>query len=163
MARQSSSPSISPIDFEVAAIPPRTLDAIRINGIDRYGNPLSIRKEERAPLRCCLREATAGELIAAIAYCPFPWHGPFAEVGPVFIHAEACDGYVARASYPTAFRHRRQIFRAYGYDRAIARAEVVDGIDAEPAIAELLRRPEVDFVHSRNVAAGCFMFEIRRA
>lgn len=160
MARQL--PSTPPASFQISAIPPRTLQAIRMNGVDEYANPLNTVTQKDAPLRCCLRDATDGEPIAVIAYCPFPWSSPYAEVGPVFIHAEPCAGYDARALYPEGFRRRRQIFRAYGYDRKIVHAQIIDGIDADPAIADLFRRADVDFVHSRNVEWGCFMFEIRR-
>lgn len=161
-AAPSQSAARHGVDFQVSAIPAATLERVRTNGVDDYGNRVSFLTEDGAPLRCCLRDATAGERVAVIAYCPFPWSGPFAEVGPIYIHPESCSGYTENARYPTGFRRRRQIFRAYGHDRTIAHAQIVDGIEAEAAIAELFSRVDVDFVHSRNVAAGCFMFEIRR-
>jgi hypothetical protein len=39
---------------------------------------------------------------------------------------------------------------------------IVEGRDAETAIADLFARPDVDHVHSRNVLAGCYMFAITR-
>lgn len=137
---------------------------MRDAGVDDIGNELAVtvKPDGGYPLRCCLRESTPRERIALIAYRPFPWDGVYAEVGPVFIHADECGGYQDTDAYPEGFRHRQQIFRAYGHDRTIVDAEIVEGVNAEDAIAALLTRPEVDFVHSRNLAYGCFMFVIHR-
>jgi hypothetical protein len=150
--------------FRIAALPPETLARVRAAGVDDLGNALVVTTspEGGQPLRCCLRDARPGERIALMAHRPFPWDGVYAEAGPIFVHADGCGGYPDTAAYPEGFRHRQQIFRAYGHDRTIVGAEIVDGARAEGAIADLLARPEVDFVHSRNVAYGCFMFAIHR-
>lgn len=150
--------------FFVSAIPPDTLARVRVAGVDDFGNELAatVDPEGGEPLRCCLRESAPGERTALIAYRPFPWDGIYAEVGPVFIHRDQCPGYQAADAYPEGFRHRQQILRAYGHDRTIVDAEIVEGADAEDAVSALLARPDVDFIHSRNVAYGCFMFTIHR-
>jgi hypothetical protein len=154
----------STTSFRIAALPPETLARLRAAGVDDFGNDLVVTTEPEGghPLRCCLSEARPGDRIALLAYRPFPWDGVYAEAGPVYIHADECGGYPDTAAYPEGFRHRQQIFRAYGSDRTIVDAEIVEGARAEDAIADLLARPEVDFVHSRNVAYGCFMFAIHR-
>ncbi|HKE51902.1 MAG TPA: DUF1203 domain-containing protein [Actinomycetes bacterium] len=158
------SPLTDAVTLQISPIPVETLRRIRERGIDDLGNPVVVQvdAEGGSPLRCCLRDAAPGERIAPIGYNPFPWSGPYAETGPVFIHPEECPGYQERNSYPEGFRHRQQIFRAYSAQRRIVDAVIVNGADAEPALAELLARPEVDFVHSRNVAYGCYMFTVRR-
>jgi hypothetical protein len=151
--------------FVIAALPAGDLDRIRAARRDDFGNPLSPLADETggSPLRCCLRDARPGEHIALIAYRPFPWLGPYAEVGPVFIHAEPCDGYTEPSRYPEGFAHRRQLLRAYDHDRRICDAlPVKDGSQAERVLSWLLLRPEVDFVHSRNLEWGCYMFTVRR-
>ncbi|MGH8836837.1 MAG: DUF1203 domain-containing protein [Actinomycetes bacterium] len=150
--------------LQISPIPVETLRRIRECRIDDLGNPVvsEVDTEGGSPLRCCLRDATPGERVAAIGYNPFPWSGPYAETGPVFIHADECPGYQELHSYPAGFRHRRQIFRAYSAQRRIVDAVIVAGADAEAALTELLARLDVDFVHSRNVAYGCYMFTVRR-
>jgi hypothetical protein len=150
----------------VAALPPADLDRIRLAGADDFGNPVSPIVDETggSPLRCCLRDARPGERIALIGYRPFPWLGPYAEVGPVFIHAEACDGYREPHTYPVGFAHRRQLLRAYDRSHRICDAlPVKDGSQAERVLPWLLDRPDVEFVHSRNVEWGCYMFTVRRS
>ncbi|HKH87255.1 MAG TPA: DUF1203 domain-containing protein [Acidimicrobiales bacterium] len=151
--------------FAVEAIAAADLDRIRAAGVDDFGNPMNPSVDEAggSPLRCCLRDSTPSERIALIALRPFPWPGPYAEAGPVFIHAEACAGYTEPYRYPEGFAHRRQLLRAYDHDRRICDAmQATDGQQAERILSWLLSRPEVDFVHSRNVEWGCYMFAVRR-
>jgi hypothetical protein len=152
--------------LHVEALSSTDLERIRRRGIDDFGNHLDATVVEEAggtPLRCCLREAVPGERVALIAYQPAKLGGPYAEVGPVFIHAEACDGYTTPGRYPDGFRGRRQLLRAYTADGRIADALIAENGDrAEEVCATFLARPEVAYIHSRNVLYGCYMFTVRR-
>jgi hypothetical protein len=145
------------------AIPAGELDTIRMAGRDEAGNVLDIRvhAEGGAPLRCCLREARAGERLLLIAYTPPGTAGAYAERGPVFIHAEHCDGYPTPHQYPPGLIGRPQVVRAYDRQGRIADGVLVaDGHQAQGVIAELLGRPEVGLVHLRNVGYGCYNFSV---
>src|SRR3954452_24007357 len=79
------------LDLEYLPVPVTDLDRIRCNHHDDHGNPLVAQTAETGlPLRCCLRLSTAGERVALISYQPSAVGGPYAEVGPVFIHVEDC-------------------------------------------------------------------------
>lgn len=151
--------------FQIEAITPTTLDAIRRVGRDRAGNRFCpfITHEGGEPLRCCLRLARAGEQIALIAYQPAGGTGPYQETGPVFVHAAVCAGYPDGAGWPPEFRGRQQVLRGYDHSGRIANAVLVDGAEAERGIALLLGDPQVAVVQSRNVLYGCYMFTIRRS
>lgn len=152
--------------FRIEALPSADLARIRDRGVDDFGNPVLITVDHDpggAPLRCCLRDAVAEERVALIAWRPASTGGAYAEVGPVFVHADSCQGYDAGDRYPEGFRHRSQIFRAYDADGRQVDNRIVEGDDAEVAIAELFSRPDVAYLHSRNVLAGCYMFTIARA
>ena len=150
--------------YRIIALASSELERVRSRGRDDFGNALAIttnHEQGGAPLRCCLQEAEVGERVALMAHRPSPVPGAYAEVGPVFVHAGPCAGWT-RTGYPSAFRWRRQLLRAY--DRE---GRQVDNVLAEPGEAEaciesLLDRPEVAFVHSRNPMAGCFMFTVER-
>ncbi len=157
----------TPAGFHIDAIPRAILEEIWTTGRDPFGHPLEIMVNEAprsAPLRCCLKEATVGETVGLLAYGPMDQPGPYAEVGPVFIHPTPCDGYEEPHRYPADFRHRRQVLRVYdGAGRMLYDLnQIVEGDEAEAAIATLLQDPRVAVVHSRNVLAGCYMFAIRR-
>jgi hypothetical protein len=151
--------------FFISALPADDLARIRASGIDDFDNVLVpfVDEDGGAPLRCCLRESTPGELIVLLAYRPFPWAGPYAEVGPVFCHAQECEGYKTTDLYPEGFAHRRQLLRAYDRDHRICEGlQAKDGLQAQNLLKGLLSLDEVDFVHSRNVEWGCYMFSASR-
>jgi hypothetical protein len=153
--------------LHVEAIPAETLASIRDRGTDDFGNLLIVtvvNDEGGTPLRCCLREARVGERVTLIAYQPARTGGPYAEVGPVFIHAEPCPGYAACDRYPDGFRHRQQLLRAYSADGYIVDAAIADNGDAAEALCTaFFRRHAIAYIHSRNLLWGCYMFTIRRS
>ena len=149
-------------DLEFVPVPPADLNRIRCNGIDDYGNPFTVQTTEAGvPLRCCLSLSTDGEQVALIAHRPSPLGGPYAEVGPVFVHAEACPGF-AGDGFPADFSERRAVLRPYDADGLM-----LDGVVAEPGTSDgelkrLFDDPEVALVHVRNLIAGCWNFSVRR-
>jgi hypothetical protein len=151
------------MSFQVSAIAATELDRVRADGVDDLGNELRPGPASGGePLRCCLRDASEGEDIVLIGYRPNELGGPYAETGPVFVHAAPCAGYGEPTAYPAGFRDRTQVFRSYGPDGRIVDGEVVAGADADAAIERLLARPEVARIDSRNVTYGCYMFRIER-
>lgn len=147
-------------------IPAAVLMQIRTEMRDEAGNPLAVRADAGGgnPLRCCLRETFPGERVLLLSYTPPGTTGPYAERGPVFIHPEACPGYVTPGHYPSGLSHRQQVVRAYDHLGRIADGVLVaDGEHAMSAIRELFSRAEVATVHLRNVEYGCYNFAVRRA
>ena len=65
---------------------------------DGHGNQLSpfAATGQGEPLRCCLRYAELGGQITLISYAPFDHPSVWTEVGPVYVHAERCDGHTYR-------------------------------------------------------------------
>ena len=146
-------------------IPPAMLEQIRAAAVDEAGNRLAVQVDPDggSPLRCCLRESVPGERVLLIAYTPPGTRGPYAERGPVFIHAEPCPGYRTPDQYPPGLRHRQQVVRAYDRQGRIADGVLVsDCGQALTMIRELLARPDVPIVHVRNVGHGCYNFAVRR-
>ncbi|WP_344497537.1 DUF1203 domain-containing protein [Streptomyces enissocaesilis] len=134
-------------------------------------------EEGGAPLRCCLRLSEAGEHIALVSYTPLrrwaaeTWARPGAydEQGPVFIHAQGCEGPAGAVDgYPFARPGALRTVRRYNAEGKITGGrllEIPDGTTAgfDAAFAEALADPEVVLVHVRAVEYGCFHFEVRRA
>lgn len=148
------------------AIAPAKLQEIRAAGTDEAGNRLAVQSDSSggSPLRCCLRESAPGERLLLIAYTPPGTGGAYAERGPVFIHAEPCDGYLTPDEYPPALSHRQQVVRAYDQDGQIADGVLAsDGEHAMAVTRGLLARPDVTLVHLRNVGYGCYNFAVRQA
>jgi hypothetical protein len=91
--------------------------------------------------------------------------------GPVFVHASACPGYSENDAYPAGYRDwPPMVFRPYRHHAelgcdAIAydAIEIGGGDTAESLIRTIFADPTINFIHTRNVHAGCFMFSITRA
>jgi hypothetical protein len=148
-------------DYLIHALPIDVLTHVRGAGPD----PSIERRTSNAggePLRCCLRDAAEGEELILFNYEPRLPASPYREVGPVFAHASGCAGPDSTTMYPAGWLGRPQVLRAYDRRGWIHDAVMHDGTDPEPVIARFLDNPEVERVHSRNVAYGCYMFTITR-
>ena len=116
------------------------------------------------PLRCCLRNAEAGEACILFGYRPeLPSEeSPYAEIGAVFAHADECAG-PAEQTYPSDWATKAQVLRAYDSRGWIHPATTThDGTDPVAAINAVLAEDGVVAVHSRNIAYGCYMFTATR-
>ncbi|HYZ16311.1 MAG TPA: DUF1203 domain-containing protein [Candidatus Acidoferrum sp.] len=146
-----------PIDDAVAR-------RIRETMHDEHGNRLHVRvsEDDSNPCRSCLRVTKSGSRLILFAHRPFTTDGPYAEIGPVFIHAEECAPYAETERFPADFRPRRLTFRAYDGQGEIDDATVADGADAETVLQRLFARDDVAEVHVRNPAWGCYDFRVVR-
>lgn len=152
--------------YEIAALPAAGLADVRARGVDAHGTSVEHWSASGGePLRCCLRDAAAGEDLILFGCEPrLPAASPYREVGAVFAHKMPCSGVAATDRYPTGWYGRSQVLRAYdrrGWIHAATR--VHDGVNPEGVITAMLANPDIVEIHSRNVAYGCYMFAITRA
>lgn len=61
--------------------------------------------------------------------------GAYAETGPIFVHPHDCGGYSDTGRQPSAFRHRRQLLRAYDHQGDRVGNTLVEGARAEAELA----------------------------
>lgn len=153
--------------FTVLPLAPARLAAMRAAGVDHGGNPIEVIVDADGgwPLRCCLRDSRVGEEVAIVAWRPFEWSGAYAEMGPVVIHADECEGYDA-GTVPPQFESRRQLIRPYTADHRIAydHIRIVEEDESlADAIDGVLAQPEVHSALVRNVLAGCLSFAAVRS
>jgi hypothetical protein len=160
----------------VSAIDPAALSELRVR--DDAGRPPRLLTDDEggSPLRCCLRRIKPGERVALVSYAPLRrWAartgadpGPYEELGPVFIHAEACPG-PAGTGFPPALLGDRWMLRKYAAEGHILGgvllepAQAPDASAADAALAAALSEPGVALVHVRALEFGCFQFEAARA
>jgi hypothetical protein len=152
----------------VRAIDPARLDTIRARGTDGHGNELRpfAATGQGEPLRCCLRFARPGERITLISYAPFDHPSVWTEVGPVYIHADRCDGYSGADGLPPELATGPRVLRTYraddtmNYDKLTV---VTDEADLQPIIERLLAEPDVATVHVRTLAPQCFLYAVTAA
>jgi hypothetical protein len=151
--------------FAYLPVDDMTVRAVRETLRDAHGNALRVQESDSdtAPCRSCLRVTPRGTRLILFAHRPFETEGPYAEIGPVFVHAEACEPYRARSVFPPDFRARPLVFRAYDAAGAIHGATLAYGKEAERTLARQFADVAVARVHVRNPAWGCFDFAVERA
>ena len=118
------------------------------------------------PCRHCLSSVAAGEPYLVLAYSPFTELQPYAEVGPIFLHAEPCAAYADREAIPEFFLNgEARIVRGYDRDDRIiyGTGKVVGGSDIAAYAGDLLNDPTTAYVHVRSSSNNCFSFRIDRA
>jgi hypothetical protein len=165
--------------YEVRAVDPAVVKELRDTD-DAGLVPRPERDVEGgSPLRCCLRHSAPGERIALVAYAPLRrWAaatgadpGPYAETGPVFVHAAAedCPGPPGDSRYPAPLHGERRVFRCYDAQGRILGGRLVQLTAEEGAagaadavLAARFADPRVALVHVRAVEYGCFLFEAVR-
>ncbi|MGW6546754.1 DUF1203 domain-containing protein [Streptomyces massasporeus] len=156
------------IAYTARPITPSALEELRTT--DDAGRPADAftDTEGGSPLRCCLRHSEPGERLALVSYAPLRrWAsetganpGPYDELGPVFIHAEECEG-PADGTLPFTGSHRT--LRRYSAEGRILGGRLVGEPGAFPqALREAFDDPAVALVHVRAVEYGCFLYEVRR-
>ena len=93
--------------FRIRAINSDVAQRVRQTLTDDFGNQLTVSVADSPwPCRSCLRVGGTGERRIVFAYRPFATSGPYAEVGPIFIHAEGCTPYAEVNQFPRDFVER---------------------------------------------------------
>ncbi|MFX4270966.1 DUF1203 domain-containing protein [Propionibacteriaceae bacterium Y1685] len=146
------------------AIDADELDEVRTTGSDRAGHraePLLDTNGGRQ-LRCCLGRSEPGETLLLISHAPLRQERPWREIGPVYVHADRCDGYDPATGVPGWLDDAPRVLRAYRADGSMQHPShrIVEpgqrgGVAA--ALSEMLREPEVVEVHVRNLREQCFI------
>ena len=150
------------------AMPTETARAFLAGANDANGQPpdRGISDGQGNPCRHCLTDIPEGEPFLILAYRPFPVPQPYAEVGPIFLHAEACVRYDGSAGIPAMLLDREQILiRGYGEDDRIVygSGQVIPTADLAGTAAKMFERPEIAYIHLRSASNNCFQCRIDRA
>ncbi len=118
------------------------------------------------PCRHCLHNVRAGDKYLILSHRPFPSPQPYAETGPIFLHADECERYAQTDQLPEMF-NRSSDFILRGYscqDRIVyGTGGVVKTGGIADRAAELLKRDDVAYVHMRSARNNCFQCRIEMA
>jgi hypothetical protein len=149
------------------AMPTATARAFQAGEPDAYGHRPEIRKADGPgfPCRHCLTDIAPGEDVLVLAYRPFSALQPYAETGPVFLHARLCERHPEAADTPDLFLTRPQMLvRGYSADERIVYGTgvVVPSAQIAETAARILERPEIAFVDLRSASNNCFQCRVER-
>ncbi|HEV7179497.1 MAG TPA: DUF1203 domain-containing protein [Candidatus Baltobacteraceae bacterium] len=151
-----------PTPLRFVPVPEEIAERARRTMKDAFGHSLHVQREH-GPCRICLRIASEEEPedFILLSYQPLADRNPYAEIGPIFVHARPCTPYDADA-YPEAFLSRTVVVRAYDKEGAIFDATIAGPGEAEGAAATFLMNPTVEEVHVRAQTYTCYDFKIIR-
>ena len=144
------------------AIPTEIAREARTALRDRFGHALSAAKT-KAPCRHCLKISREPEDLILLSYQVLPDDGPYAEIGPIFVHARPCERYGDAETFPPDFVERPLVLRAYDRAGAILDATVAEPGTAPAVASRFLEDERVAQVHVRHVSYTCYDFKIVRA
>lgn len=153
-----------PIRF--VALETRLVQALQDGAADANGQrPERAASPGGAPCRHCLADIAEGEPMLIVAHRPFPAPQPYAEVGPMFLHAEACPRGGGDARIPPFLDSPQYIVRGYGADHRIlyGTGKVVATAHIPAEAAALLDDARVAYVHVRSATNNCYHCRIERA
>ena len=149
------------------------LETETVRALQRGGQDANQQIPQRAisdggaiPCRHCLSPVAKGEEYLILSHRPFPRAQPYAESGPIFLHARECERAADTPDAAPMFTYGRAfILRGYrnndwiNYDAA----EVVTPDKIEQTAKRLLERDDVAYVHMRSSQMNCYQCRIERA
>ncbi len=154
--------------IRMVAMPTVTARAFQNGGPDANGQlpERHISDGEGVPCRHCLQIVAKDEPYLILAYRPFPEPQPYAEMGPIFLHAEPCERYAQTATLPPiVLKCKEMLIRGYSAQNRIVygTGQVVPTSQMLTRAAELFQRPDVAYIHVRSASNNCYQCRIDRA
>ena len=157
------------MSFRITPMPTETVRALQAGGPDANGQTpeRTVSDGTANPCRHCLQDIPEGHEMLILAHRPFGALQPYAECGPIFLCAEACEAWQgAPGELPPILRDRADYLVkgylpseriAYGTGATIPSAEVAARIDA------IFARDDIGFVDIRSSRNNCFQARAVRA
>ncbi|MFA9229338.1 MAG: DUF1203 domain-containing protein [Microgenomates group bacterium] len=147
-------------------IPTETVRAYQAGGPDANGQAPERGLSDGGgnPCRHCMTMIPKGAPMLILAHRPFPEPQPYAEIGPIFLCADAC-GPGGGTTLPQVLDSPDYILRGYGTDDRIVYG--TGAVVATPALLEEAEArfgdAEVAYLHVRSARNNCFQVRIDRA
>jgi hypothetical protein len=147
------------------AIPTDVVRHYQAGGADANGQvpERRVTVSEGYPCRHCLKLIPKGAGVLILAHRPFGALQPYAEVGPIFLCADACEA-GGGEELPEFLASPQYIVRGYSADERIVygTGAVVPTQDIPARATALFENPGIDFVHVRSATNNCFHCRIDR-
>jgi hypothetical protein len=149
------------------AMPTEEALALQAGGADAHGQKPErlISDGDGVPCRHCLTRVAKGEPYLVLAYRPFPNDQPYAETGPIFIHAESCPRFEGGAVPEILTERPEFVMRGYdARDRIVYDScTIVPGDRIVEDAARLLELPKVEYLHVRARTSTCYQCRVDKA
>lgn len=154
----NSTATISALSFKVSPLSGEFAERIRNSRRDDFGRAVhTIVAKGGEPVRDQLRRVAPGERLILCSYQAVPLPSIFAEIGPIFICADASTSVPPwRDELPPGYFNRPFALRAYNAAAEIIESTIVSPDEAPAVIRDWLAREEVSHLHARFAGHGCY-------
>ncbi|TFL19751.1 DUF1203 domain-containing protein [Jannaschia formosa] len=140
---------------------PDFVASVRAGGPDANGRPAerAVSDGGGAPCRACLDDIGKGAAMLILAARPFPDLQPYAELGPIFLHADDCPAWDGEGLPPVLGTSPDYLVKSYGADHRIryGTGAVVATGNLAQAVADRLGDAATAFVDIRSARNNCFL------
>jgi len=141
--------------------------ALQSGGLDSNGQQPERKVSDGSgvPCRHCLKQVPAGRPYLVLGHRPFDRVQPYAELGPVFLCADACESGDCVDVLPPFLASAQYIVRGYGADERIVygTGAVTPTDEITSYCGKLLQRENVAFAHIRSASNNCFHVRVEVA
>lgn len=142
------------------------VQSLQYGGADANGQPPERQVSDGAgvPCRHCLHLVGSGEPYLILAHRPFPKPQPYAEMGPIFLHAESCPRHANNGEVPDMLRSPQYILRGYNADDRIVygSGQIVPTSQIPREAARMFNDARIAYVHVRSASNNCYQCRIDR-
>lgn len=153
--------------LKFAAMPTEEAAAFRVGAKDAYGNPPErvISNGQGNPCRHCLQQVPEGKEMLILAYRPFRDLHPYAETGPIFLCADACQR-GGGTDLPEVLQSSPDyLIKGYGADNRIVYGTglIVPPGEMTAKATDIFAKPDIAYIHVRSARNNCYLARIDRA
>lgn len=152
--------------LQFTAMPTKTARKYQNGGVDAYGlaPERGVSGGAGNPCRHCLRDVPQGAAMLILAHRPFPAAQPYAETGPIFLCAEACERGGGNDVLPISLTSDQYITRGYDPENRIVygTGRVTPTSEIHKQATALLQDATIAYVHVRSASNNCFAVRIDR-
>ncbi len=156
--------------IKISGLNTNDVRALQNGGLDINGQPpeRTISDGTGNPCRHCLENIAKGEEMLILAYRPFKTIQPYAEQGPIFLHANLCPTHEDRreGEAPSVLKtSSHYLLRGYGRDERIVYGTgcVTPKGELVNKARKILKNSTVKFIHVRSASNNCYQARIDRA
>jgi Protein of unknown function (DUF1203) len=155
------------IMIKYLAMPTDIVRKFQSGAVDAYGLPpeRAVSDGDGVPCRHCLKDVEKGEAYLILAYRPLPELQPYAETGPIFLHAKECSRANEMNETPAMLALRKShLIKGYSAsDRIVyGTGKIVPSADLDAEAKHILNRDDVAYVHVRSSVNNCYTCRIER-
>jgi hypothetical protein len=153
------------MSIRFVALDSAIVETLRHGGPDANGQvpEFAVSNGSGVPCRHCLAQVASGERYLILAHRPFPEPQPYAELGPIFLHADGCPR-GGGAQTPPMLASAHYIVRGYSDRHRIVygTGRIAETPSIAQAATEILADPAIAYVHVRSASNNCYQCRIDR-